>query len=58
MLPNSEITIYPNGDSKIVGLEHSEQCHKLSDLGHSAGKVTSEKDEDHQPAFQSVQRKG
>lgn len=58
MLPESKIIISPNGDSKIIGLEESDQCHKLSDLGKLAGKVTSDEDEDHQPVYQDVNRKG
>lgn len=57
MLPNTKIVISPNGDSQITGLEASDQCHKLSDLGKRVGKVTSDRDEDHQPVYQDVNRK-
>lgn len=57
MLPNTKIVISPNGDSVIEGLEKSEQCFKLSELGKKAGKVQSQEDLDHQPVYQTVNRK-
>jgi len=56
--PNCTITIYPDGkDAQIESLEHSPQCHKLSELGQRAGKVTSNKTKDHPPVTQHVVRK-
>lgn len=57
MYPNTRIVIAKNGDSKIVGQEKSDLCRKLSDLGKAAGKVMSDKDEDHQPVHQDVNYK-
>lgn len=58
MLPISTIIIKKNGNSEISGEEQSDQCHKLSDLAASAGKVEEDKDKDHTPLYQSVHRKG
>jgi hypothetical protein len=58
MYPNSVIRIKPNGDSEVKSLEQSDLCYKLKDLAKSAGKVVSEEDKDHVPAFQSVSQKG
>jgi len=57
MLPNTQIIISKNGDSRIEGLEKSDQCYKLSELGRSAGKVISDDDKEHQPVYQDVNRK-
>jgi len=54
MLPNTTITVNPDGSSKIEGMEQSSLCHKLSDLGHAAGKVTREDSKDHPPVTQDV----
>jgi len=54
MLPNCKIVISPNGDHQIIGLEKTENCHKLSELGRSAGKVKSDVDEDHPPVHQQT----
>lgn len=57
MLPNTKITISKTGDSKIEGLEHSDQCFKLKDIAKKAGKVISVEDKDHPPVYQNVNRK-
>jgi len=56
-LPNSRITITPDGKSVIEGLEKTDSCHKLSEMGARAGKVTAEKMKDHPPVHQEVLRK-
>ena len=58
MLPNSKITVFPDGNSRIDSEEKSEQCHKLSELAKAAGKVTSDEDKDHTPVYQTVHQKG
>ena len=59
MFPTTRISIKPNGDSEIIGLEHTDDCHdKLSNLGRQAGKVTSITDEDHTPVYHDVHTKG
>lgn len=58
MLPNSRIDIDKEGGSTIVGLEKSDSCHKLSEMGSRAGKVTKENSKDHPPVTQHVSRKG
>ena len=54
MLPNTKITISKTGDSKIEGLEHSDQCFKLRDIAKKAGKISSVEDKDHPPVYQNV----
>jgi hypothetical protein len=54
MLPNCQIVISANGDHKIIGLEKTENCGKLSELGKAAGKVKSDDEEDHSPVYQDV----
>lgn len=56
MYPEVEIVVSKSGDSKIVGQEQSDDCHKLSELGEQAGKVISDKDKDHVPVHQNVNR--
>jgi len=58
MLPNTRIVISPTGDSRIEGLEKTDQCYKLSELGKQAGKVTKYNTKDHTPVYQSVHQKG
>jgi len=58
MLPNTKIRIKINGDSEIEGMEQSDNCSKLKELGKMAGKVLSEKDKDHTPVYQTVSQKG
>lgn len=58
MYPKTKIRVFPDGRSHIDGQEHSDQCFKLSDLGRSAGKVVEEKNKEHQPVDQDVNRKG
>lgn len=58
MYPKTQITIKPDGSSKIEGLEQSDNCSKLSELGQVAGKVISDEDKEHQPVHQDVNRKG
>ena len=57
MLPKTQIKIDTDGNSTIIGQEKSDLCEKLSDLGKSAGKVVSDKDEDHTPVYHDVQQK-
>jgi hypothetical protein len=57
MLPNSKIVIEKNGNSRILGLEETADCGRLSELGKAAGKVTKDEDEDHAPVFQDVHTK-
>ena len=54
MLPNTKVTISKTGDSKIEGLEHSDQCFKLRDIAKKAGKISSVEDKDHPPVYQNV----
>ena len=54
MLPRTKITISPNGDHKVEGMEKSDQCSKINDMGRMAGKVTDEKEKDHVPVHQTV----
>ena len=57
--PTMRVSIKPNGDSEILGMEHTDDCHeKLTGLAKKAGKVTSITDEDHTPVYQSVHMKG
>jgi len=57
--PTTRISIKPNGDSEILGMEHTEDCHeKLTGLAKGAGKITSITDEDHTPVHQQVHLKG
>lgn len=58
MWPNAKIIIDTNGDSRIEGLEKTADCHKLSEMGRSAGKVTKDAEKDHPPVHQNVNRKG
>ena len=58
MLPKTKIVIYPDGNSKVEGMEQSDQCFKLKELSRQAGKVTEEKDKDHTPVYQDVNQKG
>jgi len=57
MLPKHDIVIKINGDSHIEGMEQSDQCSKLNDMGRMAGDVASEEPKDHQPVHQDVNRK-
>ena len=57
MLPNTKITIDKKGDSQIEGMEQSDQCYKLKELGDRAGKVTDSEDKDHTPVYQDVHQK-
>jgi len=58
MYPETKITINKDGSSVIEGLEQSEQCYKLSQLGAAAGKVEKEKKKEHPPVQQKIQVKG
>jgi hypothetical protein len=58
MLSNYQVIINTDGEQKIVGQEKSDQCHKLSELGKRAGKVTSDNEKDHTPVYQTVHQKG
>ena len=58
MLPKSKIVISKNGDHRIEGLEKTDSCHKLSEMGAAAGKVVGDKEKDHEDVFQSVHLKG
>jgi hypothetical protein len=58
MIPNTKITVFPGGNSKVEGLEKSENCYKLNEMGKAAGKVESEKKKDHTPVYQDVNVKG
>jgi hypothetical protein len=57
MLPNTKIVIDTKGNSRIEGLEKTDNCRKLSDLGKMAGKVTSDDDKDHTPVYHDVSQK-
>lgn len=57
MLPNTKIVIGKDGSSKIEGMEQSDQCYKLREMGRRAGKVTKEEDKDHTPVYQDVHQK-
>lgn len=57
MLPKAKIVISNNGDSSIEGMEEDPQCHKLVELAKSAGKVIEEKEKEHQPVHQDVNRR-
>jgi len=57
MLNNYQVIIDTDGKQKIVGQEKSDQCHKLSELGKRAGKVTSDTEKDHTPVYQTVHQK-
>jgi len=54
MLPNFDVVIQTNGDSKLIGLEKSEHCHNLNTLAEAAGKVTSQIDKDHPPVTTDI----
>jgi hypothetical protein len=54
MLPKAKIIIKKDGSSTIEGLEKTDQCHKLTDLGKIAGKVISDDPKDHTPVYQEV----
>jgi hypothetical protein len=56
--PNSRIIISKDGSSRIESDEKSDLCHKLSELGKAAGKVTSDQEKDHTPVYQTVSMKG
>ena len=58
MQPKAKITIYPDGSSKIEGLEKTDDCFKLSQLGEAAGKVKNDKKKDHPPVRQDVHANG
>ena len=58
MMPNHKIRINTEGNSHIEGMEQSDQCSKLKEMGRMAGTVLSEEDKDHQPVYQDVNRKG
>ena len=53
----SKVSISPDGSVVILGLEKSDQCHTLSDMGARAGKVTSDQMKDHPPVQQDVMSK-
>ena len=57
-LPKLTITIDEKGNSVIEGDEQSNICHKLSELGKIAGKVTQETPKDHPPIQQAIHVKG
>jgi hypothetical protein len=57
-LPKSKIIINTDGSSRIEGLEKTEDCYKLSELGKLVGKVVEDKPKDHTPVYQTVQTKG
>lgn len=57
MLPETKIIIEKNGSSRIEGQQKSDTCFKLSELGISAGKVTSDDDKEHTPVFQDVSQR-
>jgi len=57
MLPNTQIVIDKQGNSRVEGLEKSDQCHKLSEIAKGAGKVMSDQDKDHTPVYQTVSQK-
>lgn len=54
---NAKITIDSEGNSVIEGLEKTDDCHKLSDLGKMAGKVVKDQMKDHPPVHQTVNRR-
>ena len=54
MLPNSKIVIGKDGSSRIEGMEKTDSCHKLSELGRAAGKVQEDKEKDHTPVYHTV----
>lgn len=54
MLPNTVITITPDGNSKIEAMEKSDMCHKLTEMGNKVGKVSREDPKDHPPVTQSI----
>jgi hypothetical protein len=56
--PNSRIYISKDGSSRIESDEKSDLCHKLSELGAAAGKVTADQEKDHTPVYQTVHQKG
>jgi hypothetical protein len=58
MLPNTKIVIKKDGSTTIEGLENTDQCFKLSDLGKKAGKVVEDNPKDHTPVYQTVSMKG
>ena len=58
MIPNTKITIFPGGDSKIEGQENVDDSYKLNEIGRVAGKVKSEKKKDHTPVYQDINVKG
>jgi len=58
MLSNCQIVIGKDGSSKIVGLEKTENCGRLSELARAAGKVLKDDDEDHAPVYQDVHSTG
>ena len=49
-----KISIFPGGRSEIEGLEQSDECHKLGELGRAAGKVVEEKKKDHAEVYRDV----
>jgi len=53
-LPKSRIVINTDGSSHIEGLEKTDDCYKLSELGKLVGKVVEDKPADHTPVFQTV----
>lgn len=57
MLPDSKITIDKEGNSHIEGMEQSDQCYKLREMGERAGKVTKSEDKDHTPVYQDVHQR-
>lgn len=56
MLPKTTIIIDKNGNSRIIGEEKSDQCFKLTELAKEAGKITNEKEKEHVPVYQTVNR--
>jgi len=52
------IIVKKDGSSMIEGLEKSDQCFKLSELGRKAGKVIEDSPKDHTPVYQTVSTKG
>lgn len=53
-----KIIINTDGSSHIEGLEKTDDCYKLSELGKLVGKVVEDKPKDHTPVHQSVSQKG
>lgn len=56
MIPKTVVVVGKDGSARFDGQEKSDQCFKISELAKGAGKVVDDKQKDHQPVYQDINR--